>query len=109
MYTSVSGSDLSVFDALSLWTARHEAGRALEFYKTGIIGAAIVFIASFLIIAAPPTPKHRWVEFSLKWLSWTPAVPVLLIAAIIFIKEGGGSQAMPSQFQPLSYRSCNRC
>ncbi len=102
MYTSVSGSDLSVFDALSLWTARHEAGRALEFYKSGIVAAVIVFITSFAIIALPPTPKHRWVAFSLKWLSWTPVVPVLLIAAIIFIKEGGGSQAMPSQFQPLA-------
>lgn len=102
MYTSISGSNLSVFDALSLWTARHEADRAMAFYQTGLILSVVVFAASFLIIAAPPVPNHRWVRFGLKWLSWTPAVPVLLIAAIIFIKEGGGSQAMPSQFQPLA-------
>ena len=102
VYTSVSGSDLSVFDAMSLWAARHEAGRAFEFYKSGIIGAVIVFIASFAIIALPPVPKNRWAALSLKWLAWTPVMPVLLIAAIIFIKEGGGSQAMPSQFQPLA-------
>ena len=102
IYASISGSDLSVFDALSLWAARHEAGRAFEFYKSGIIGSAIVFIASFAIIALPPAPKNRWVSLGLKWLAWTPVMPVLLIAAIIFIKEGGGSQAMPSQFQPLA-------
>lgn len=102
MYTTISGSNLTVFDALSLWTARHEADRAASFYQTGLILSAIVFIASFVSIAAPPVPNHRWVRFGLKWLSWTPAVPVLLIAAVIFIKEGGGSQAMPSQFQPLA-------
>ena len=101
-YTSVSGSDLSVFDALSLWTAKHEAHRALAFYQSGFIGAVLVFVANFVIIAAPPVPNHRWFSFGLKWLSWTPAVPVLLIAAIIVLKEGGGSQAMPSQFQPLA-------
>lgn len=102
LYTSVSGSNLSVFDALSLWTARHEADRAMAFYQTGLILSGVVFAGSFFIIAAPPVPNHRWVRFGLKWLSWTPAVPVVLIAAIIFIKEGGGSQAMPSQFQPLA-------
>ena len=101
-YTSVSGSDLTVFDALSLWTAKHEAHRALAFYQTGFFGALAVFLLSFVIIAAPPVPNHRWLQFGLKWLSWTPAVPVMLIAAIIFLKEGGGSQAMPSQFQPLA-------
>jgi len=101
-YTSVSGSDLSVFDALSLWTAKHEAHRALAFYQSGFIGAILVFVASFVVIASSPVPNNRWLSFGLKWLSWTPAVPVLLIAAIIVLKEGGGSQALPSQFQPLA-------
>ncbi len=102
MYTSISGSDLSVFDALSLWTAKHEAHRAFEFYRDGLIWSGFVVVGSFIIIASPPIPNHRWVRLGLKWLSWTPAVPVLLIAAIILLKEGGGSQAMPSQFQPLA-------
>lgn len=101
-YTSVSGSDLSVFDALSLWAAKHEAHRALAFYQSGFINAILVFVASFVVIAIPPVPNNRWLSLGLKWLSWTPAVPVLLIAAIIVLKEGGGSQALPSQFQPLA-------
>ncbi len=102
MYTSISGSDLSVFDALSLWTAKHEAGRAMEFYGSGLILSTLIFLASFVVIASPPAPNGRWLKFGLKWLSWTPAVPVLLMSAIIMMKEGGGSQAMPSQFQPLA-------
>jgi lipid A ethanolaminephosphotransferase len=102
MYTSVSGSDLSVFDALSLWAARHEAGRAFDFYQSGLFWTVFVFLTSFVVIASPPVPNHRWVRFGLKWLAWTPVVPVFLIAAIIMIKQGGGSQAMPSQFQPLA-------
>ena len=102
MFGSISGGDLSVFDALSLWTAKHEAHRAMEFYYSGFIWSLLVFLGSFIIIAAPPVPNNRWLQFGLKWFSWTPAVPVLLMAAIIVIKEGGGSQAMPSQFQPLA-------
>lgn len=102
MYTSISGSGLSVFDALSLWTAKHEAGRALAFYGTGLFSAAVIFLASFVVIASPPVPNGRWLRLGLKWLSWTPAVPVLLMSAIIMIKEGGGSQALPNHFQPLA-------
>lgn len=102
MYTTISGSDLSVFDALSLWTAKHEAGRAMAFYGFGVVMALAVFITSFVVIASPPVPNGRWTRFGLKWLSWTPVVPVLLMSAIIVIKEGGGSQAMPTQFHPLA-------
>jgi len=102
MYASVSGSDLTVFDALSLWVVRHETGRAMEFYGSGLVWAVAVFTFSFYVIASPPTPNGRWLKSGLKWLSWTPAVPVLLMSAIIFLKDGGGSQAMPSQFQPLA-------
>ena len=102
LYTEVSGADLSVFSALSLWTAKHEAGRAVDFYGAHLVWAALVFVTSLAVIAAPPVPNGRWVRFGLKWLSWVPVVPVLLMAAIILIKEGGGSQAMPSQFQPLA-------
>ncbi|VAV96404.1 hypothetical protein MNBD_ALPHA08-730 [hydrothermal vent metagenome] len=102
MYTSISGSNLTVFDALSLWVAKHEASRAMEFYGTSAILAIVVFIASFVIIASPPTPNGRWLKFGLKWLFWTPAVPVVLMSAVILIKEGGGSQALPSQFQPMA-------
>jgi lipid A ethanolaminephosphotransferase len=41
---------------------------------------------------------RRWIGR----LGWAPLVPVILIAAIIYLKEGGGSQSLPVQFQTLS-------
>lgn len=102
MYSSISGSDLSVFDALSLWTAKHEAGRAVAFYGFGVFMSLVVFVASFVAIASPPVPNGRWTSLGLKWLSWSPVVPVFLMSAIIVLKDGGGSQAMPTQFHPLA-------
>ena len=101
-YTRISGSSLTVFDILSLWVARHEAGRAMQMYTSGAGWAVVVFVCSFYIIAAPVNLARGWLQTGLKWLSWVPATPVLVIAAIVIIKQGGGSQAMPSQFQPLA-------
>jgi lipid A ethanolaminephosphotransferase len=101
-YQKASGTEFSVFDAISLWSARHEAGRAMQFYGAEVMILALVAGGGFLVLIAPPTirfaPLQRW----LSRLAWVPALPIVLIAAIIVIKEGGGSQALPSQFAPLS-------
>jgi lipid A ethanolaminephosphotransferase len=101
-YQHASGTEFGIFDALSLWSARHEAGRAMEFYGSEMALLAGVVICGFLVLTTPPTirfaPAQRW----LSRLAWTPALPIVLIAAIIVVKEGGGSQALPVQFVPLS-------
>ena len=101
-YQHASGTEFGVFDAVSLWNARHEAGRALEFYAAQIAVLAVVAAIGVAVLTTPPViaiaPIQRW----LSRLAWTPVLPVALIAAIIVLKEGGGSQALPSQFVPLS-------
>ena len=101
-YQKASGTEFGIFDAISLWSARHEAGRAMEFYSTELAILALVAAVGFLVLATPPAirlaPVQRW----LSRLALAPAVPVVLIAAIIVLKEGGGSQALPTQFVPLS-------
>ena len=101
-YHVISGNSLSVYNVLSLWAARHEAGRAAAQYGQHILPAAALFIATFLIIAVPARLPRAWMDRLLGWFFWTPAVPVGLIAAIIYLKSGGGSQALPNQFQPLA-------
>ena len=103
-YHHASQSEVTVFDIVSLWNARHEAGRATDFYGIHIILATFVLAAGLLVFAAPVgvTSKARtW----LKRLFWFPAVPVALIAGVVFMKGGGGSQAMPSQFTPMALTS----
>ncbi|MPZ59369.1 MAG: sulfatase-like hydrolase/transferase [Rhizobiales bacterium] len=101
-YLKASGTEFGIFDAISLWGARHEAARAVDFYSSEMTLLAIVAAGGFLVLAAPPAiriiPVQRW----LSRLAWTPVLPIVLIAAIGVAKEGGGTQGLPTQFVPLS-------
>ena len=44
-YFEASKSDLNVFDVVSLWSARHEASRAAEFYSSQLLTALVVLVA----------------------------------------------------------------
>ncbi|HVV60501.1 MAG TPA: sulfatase-like hydrolase/transferase [Pseudolabrys sp.] len=101
-YRHASGSELGIFDALSLWNARHEASRAAAFYSTDLLWLALVFVGGFAAIAVPPVPNVDVIRRWLTRLFWVPAVPIIAIAAIVLFKEGGGSEVLPTQFAPLS-------
>ncbi len=101
-YALASGSDMSVFDVLTMWNARHEGGRALDFYYHDAIWAAAVFLVGVVVLMLPPSLPHGLMRRLVKWFAWAPAVPVAVIAAIVFIKNGGGSEVMPRQFQTLA-------
>ena len=98
----VSGADFTVYDAMSMWNARHEAGRAIEFFQSAGIWALLVLIASYVIFVASPVPRQAVVRRYLHRLSWVPAVAIGLMAAILVVRDGSGLQAMPHQFQPLA-------
>ena len=103
-YHHASQSEVTVFDLVSLWNARHETGRAAEFYGVHIALAALVLMAGLVVLSVPVGVTAR-IRTWLKRLFWFPAVPVALIAAVVFLKGGGGSQAMPWQFTPLALTS----
>lgn len=101
-YSRASGSDLGVLDALSLWNARHEAGRAASFYAADIWWLVAAMVVGFAVMTMPPVPKNA---FARRWLAraaWLPAFPIAAIAVIVMVKEGGGSESLPRQFGPLS-------
>ncbi len=101
-YHRASGSDFGVLDALTLWNAKHEATRAAEFYTTDLYWLAFVLVAGFIVVAIPPAPRNVHARRWLARTAWLPALPIALIVAIIFVKEGGGSEGLPTQFEPLS-------
>ncbi|HUQ36084.1 MAG TPA: sulfatase-like hydrolase/transferase [Aestuariivirga sp.] len=103
-FYDLSHSEMSVFDILSLWNARHEAGRAAEFYEQHLVSALIVLALGFLVIFLPPRVTGRAKNW-LRRLCWFPLVPIALIAAVVFAKDGGGSDAMPWQFRPAALSS----
>ena len=99
----LTGNELSMFDVASLWIARHEAGRAFEFYAPTVVSSLVVFAIGFAIIAAPSIFNSDGLPSWRRWI-WRglPAAPVVLFVAVVLIKEGGGSYGLPTQFAPLS-------
>ncbi|MDO8981941.1 MAG: sulfatase-like hydrolase/transferase [Afipia sp.] len=98
----VSGVEISMFDIASLWAARHEVGRALEFYGSAMAWSALVFLFGFIVIAAPSVKPGAHLRRLLRYLAWAPAFPIALFAAVIYAKDGGGHYGMSMQFAPLS-------
>ncbi len=105
LFMRIADNHLSVFDMLSFLTVMHEADRAADFYGGYLPEAMAVFIGGLLVLGAPVRLPLAWPRKLLCRLWWTPALPVALIAAIVLLKEGGGTQAMPAQFQPLAVAS----
>ena len=97
-YFRLSGSQLTVFDVVSLWSARHEADKALLQYSSELIWLLPLIIAQFILLVLPPPAMNRLTEKVVSWFFWLPAVPVILIITIIYLKSGGGTQALPIQF-----------
>lgn len=98
----VSGVEISMFDIASLWTARHELGRALEFYGPAMAWSALVFLCGFIVIAAPSVKLGARLQRLLRYLAWAPTFPIVLFAGVIYAKDGGGHYGMSMQFAPLS-------
>lgn len=103
-FYDLSHSEMSVFDILSLWNARHEAGRAGDFYAQHLTSASIVLALGFVVLFWPAPIAGR-AKVWLHRLRWFPFVPIALIAGVVFAKSGGGSDAMPWQFRPVALSS----
>ncbi len=101
-FLGMSGSGITVFDVVSLWAARHEAARAVSFYGSALLWPALVLVATLLILMLRPRIESASARRWLTRMAFVPALPIIAIAAITVTKEGGGTQALPVQFVPLS-------
>src|SRR5690606_5538124 len=82
---------------------RHEAARATEYYADAAWSATAIFLLCLVAIAMPPSmPAARNTLRSRYWSPLVPLLPVLLIASVVVLRDGKGSQALPMQFSPLS-------
>ena len=101
LYYVISGSELTVYDILSLWSARHEAGRALQRYYLDLAWPLAIFGTSFVLMLSLPNVSASWLRRALTLTCWLPIVPVAMIAGVVMMKNGSGAQALPQQFAPL--------
>ncbi len=101
-YYLASGAQVTLFDALSLWGAIHEAGAAYDQYRRAIVLAWLAGAIAFVGMALPYAASRGWRTRVNSWLWWAPAVPIVVIVAIILQRAGGGTQALPVQFVPAA-------
>ena len=101
-YYRVSSSQLTVMDVFSLWNSKADSGRAAEFYAYDVSIAALVAFGGLLAIGLRPPRMAHWFERLLSWFRPAPVAPVLVILAIIVLKSGGGTHALPQQFSPAA-------
>jgi glucan phosphoethanolaminetransferase (alkaline phosphatase superfamily) len=102
IYITVSSTSLSVFDAISLWSVRHEIGRAAANYASVLPIASLVSMLGFIAITLKPRRFYGRIDRIIFWLGWAPTVPIAIIASIILAFQGGGSQSLPQHFSILS-------
>ena len=101
-YQRASGTEMTVFDGLSLWSARHQATEAQAVYTQVIAISFVLFGFTVGLFCIPAKLVKNWQRGWGVLCSITPVIPVALIAAIIFLKQGGGSLGLPKQFTELS-------
>lgn len=102
LYFKASNADLSVFDILSLWASRNSVGEAASFYDRLIWPAAAIMAFGVASLSIPPAAKGARLSRWMGRMAWLPMLPILMIAAVVYAKDGGGSSGMPKQFAPLA-------
>ncbi len=102
LFMRVSGSQMTVFHAISLWSATADAGRAFTFYQKDVALAAAVAVFGLVVFAAKPPALRPWTDKLMRVLSLAPAGPVLALVLMIMFRIGNDTVAMPQQFTPLA-------
>lgn len=101
-FYAAGGSELEVLDVLELWQARHETGRAFEFFQLALIKAGIVALLGFIIIMLPVPVFSGKLRRYLSYMMLAPLIPVIIFSTLIFIKSDRAVAGLPQQFVPLS-------
>ncbi len=102
LFMLISGSQMTVFHAITLWSATADAGRAFWFYQTDVALAAGIALFGLCVVAAKPPALRPWMDRWMGPLSLAPAGPVLALAVMIMFRIGNDTVAMPQQFTPLA-------
>jgi glucan phosphoethanolaminetransferase (alkaline phosphatase superfamily) len=94
--------ELSIFDILSFWEARHEVGRAASLYGQSFIWAGFIAAIGVAAFGLPYISKGFNIRRFSAVVACVPFLPVVAIGALIYEKQGQGYFAMPKQFSQLS-------
>jgi glucan phosphoethanolaminetransferase (alkaline phosphatase superfamily) len=97
-----SQTEMSIYDVVSLWSARHETARAVSFYASSATWAAVIFVATVVLFMLPSPladMKRRGLRLG---FAVAPLVPIVAFMVILSMRHGDGTRALPAQFAPVS-------
>ncbi len=77
LFMRISGSQLTVFQVISLWAATADADRALSFYAKDILLSAAIALFGFAVFVMKPPRMAPVLDRLLRLFSFAPAVPFL--------------------------------
>jgi drug/metabolite transporter superfamily protein YnfA len=90
--------ELSIFDFLSFWEARHEVGRAAALYGQSFISAGFIACASIFAFALPFVSKAIGQQRFRRFTAILPVLPIIAIAALVYEKQGQGFAGFTCRF-----------
>ena len=97
-FFSITGFQLSFYDAVLYWAEQAHWGDALEVYSTWLWRPALLAGVGLLALLLPPRaelPRPHLLFFA-------PFAPILVISALLLHQGGKGTTGLPDQFAPLS-------
>jgi glucan phosphoethanolaminetransferase (alkaline phosphatase superfamily) len=98
IYETVAGAPLTFLDIVSLWNARHEAGRAIEQYQNAVMLGAVAAIATLILILWPSRPNRLTLSQTWHRLWILPILPLLVHSGVYYQNSGFYPYPLPGQF-----------
>jgi glucan phosphoethanolaminetransferase (alkaline phosphatase superfamily) len=98
IYETVAGAPLTFLDVVSLWNARHEAGRAIEQYQTAVMFGAAAAIVTLVLMLWPSRPTRLTLSPTWRRLWILPVLPLLVHAGVYYKNSGFYPYPLPGQF-----------
>jgi glucan phosphoethanolaminetransferase (alkaline phosphatase superfamily) len=98
LYERVAGAPLSMLDIMAMWSARHEAGRAIQEYQAAVVIGLITLLATFTIIVWPSRQSRLSSGRLWRKLWLIPVLPVAVHASVYYNNSGFYPFALPGQY-----------
>jgi glucan phosphoethanolaminetransferase (alkaline phosphatase superfamily) len=98
IYETVAGAPLTFLDVVSLWNARHEAGRAIEQYQTAVMMGAIAATVTLVLILWPSRQTKLTLSQTWHRLWILPVLPLLVHSGVYYQNSGFYPYPLPAQF-----------
>jgi glucan phosphoethanolaminetransferase (alkaline phosphatase superfamily) len=105
LYEDIAGAPLTFLDIVSMWNARHEAGRAIEQFQPAVMYGVAAGVVTLLLILWPTRQNRMTLSRLWRRLWIMPAVPLAVMAGVYYNNNGFYHFPLPGQFNSAALGS----